>query len=165
MKKAWMASAFALTVIGGGLTFAHAQTTATNSPQNAVSVQNEVADKETADEQGTAVSNTEEQDINDQAEQAKLQQSAKITKQQSIELAFKSVQGAVQSAELNDENGVPVYVVAIKDGKGTVQEVKVDAVLGKVIATEQAGTEQSSNENGTDNQADGEQADDTSSNM
>ncbi|GAA4866481.1 hypothetical protein GCM10023310_52660 [Paenibacillus vulneris] len=71
------------------------------------------------------------------AEQAELQKQAKITKDQSVTIAKKKVDGKVQEVMLGIEDGTVVYNVFIEDKHSQVMEVKVDANTGKVIAVEQ----------------------------
>jgi uncharacterized membrane protein YkoI len=65
-----------------------------------------------------------------------LQKAAKITEQQASDAALKRVKGTVKKIELEDENGVAVYVVKIVDANGKGFDVKVDAATGKVTKAE-----------------------------
>jgi uncharacterized membrane protein YkoI len=71
-----------------------------------------------------------------QEEQAKLAREAKVTKQQAQEVALKRAPGTVESAELEREHKQLVYSFDIRNAKGTITEVQVSAVTGKVVRVE-----------------------------
>src|SRR6267378_4527001 len=70
------------------------------------------------------------------ANEAKLARQAKITKQQAQETALKRAPGTVESAELEKEHGKLVYSFDIRNAKGTIDEVQVSAITGKVVRVE-----------------------------
>jgi uncharacterized membrane protein YkoI len=70
------------------------------------------------------------------ANEAKLQKQAKITKEQAQETALKRAPGTVESAELEREHGRLVYSFDIRNAKGTIDEVQVSAITGKVVRVE-----------------------------
>ena len=72
----------------------------------------------------------------DSVEQANFAKVAKITSQQGIGIAMKEVAGTLVKSELEDEDGVVVYNVVIKDNKGKTSEVKVDAKTGSIVKVE-----------------------------
>lgn len=70
------------------------------------------------------------------ATEAKLARHAKITREQAQEIALKRVPGAVESAELEKEHGKLVYSFDIRNAKGTIDEVQVSALTGKIVRVE-----------------------------
>ena len=70
------------------------------------------------------------------SKQEKLARLAKITEEQARETALKRVQGAVESSELEREHGKLVYSFDIRNAKGTITEVQVSAITGKVVRVE-----------------------------
>lgn len=69
-------------------------------------------------------------------EEARLQREAKITKEQAQEVALKRAPGTVESSELEREHGKLVYSFDIRNSKGTITEVQVSAITGKVVRVE-----------------------------
>jgi uncharacterized membrane protein YkoI len=72
----------------------------------------------------------------EQEQEAKLARQAKITKEQAQETALKRAPGNVESAELEREHGKLVYSFDIRNAKGTIDEVQVSAITGKVVRVE-----------------------------
>jgi uncharacterized membrane protein YkoI len=68
--------------------------------------------------------------------QERLQREAKITKEQAQETALKRAPGTVESGELEREHGKLVYSFDIRNAKGTIDEVQVSAITGKVVRVE-----------------------------
>ncbi len=68
--------------------------------------------------------------------EAKLAKQAKITKEQAQETALKRAPGTVESSELEREHGKLVYSFDIRNAKGTIDEVQVSAITGKVVRVE-----------------------------
>lgn len=69
-------------------------------------------------------------------QQAKLASQAKITKEQAQEIALKRAPGTVESGELEREHGKLVYSFDIRNSKGTIDEVQVSAISGKIVRVE-----------------------------
>jgi uncharacterized membrane protein YkoI len=69
-------------------------------------------------------------------EQAKLAREAKITMEQARETALKRAPGNVESAELEREHKRLVYSFDIRNAKGTITEVQVSAITGKIVSVE-----------------------------
>jgi hypothetical protein len=68
----------------------------------------------------------------------KLAKRAKITMAQARETAQNAVAGGkIEEAELEKENGKLVYSFDIRNEKGTITEVQVDAVSGAIVSTEE----------------------------
>jgi uncharacterized membrane protein YkoI len=86
-------------------------------------------EKEEADEHGEEEEESVEQ-------QAKLARQAKITKEQAQEIALKRAPGNVESGELEREHGKLVYSFDIRNAKGTIDEVQVSAITGKIVRVE-----------------------------
>src|SRR5712691_7707244 len=70
------------------------------------------------------------------AEQEKLTREAKITKEQAQEIALKRTPGTVKSGELEREHRKLVYSFDIRNSKGTITEVQVSAITGKIVRVE-----------------------------
>lgn len=79
-------------------------------------------------------------------EQARLQSQAKITIEQAKEVALRRTAGKVESSELEREHGKLVYSFDIRNDKGTITEVQVDAVTGKIARVEHENAKQEANE-------------------
>jgi uncharacterized membrane protein YkoI len=70
------------------------------------------------------------------AAQQKLAKQAKITKEQAQEVALKRAPGTVESAELEREHGKLVYSFDIRNSRGTITEVQVSAITGRIVRVE-----------------------------
>lgn len=69
---------------------------------------------------------------------AKLAKQAKISMEKAREIAqVKEPNGKIEEAELEKENGKLVYSFDIRNEKGTITEVQVDARTGKVVSVEE----------------------------
>src|SRR6266850_7083684 len=84
-------------------------------------------------------------------EQAKLASQAKITKEQAQETALKRAPGTVESGELEKEHGKLVYSFDIRNARGTITEVQVSAITGKVVRVEHENKKQEAAEKRKDN--------------
>ena len=62
---------------------------------------------------------------------------AKITKAQAQAIALQRASGRVEDGELEKEHGKWVYSFDIRNAKGTITEVQVDAYTGKVVSVEE----------------------------
>ena len=69
-------------------------------------------------------------------EQQKLAREAKITKEQAQAVALKRAPGNVESAELEREHKRLVWSFDIRNSKGTITEVQVSAITGRVVRVE-----------------------------
>jgi uncharacterized membrane protein YkoI len=67
---------------------------------------------------------------------ATLQKEAKITKDHAQATALKRAPGKVEDAELEREHGKLVYSFDIRNAKGTIDEVQVSAITGKIVRVE-----------------------------
>lgn len=61
-------------------------------------------------------------------------QTKKIGMAKAKAIALKQAAGKIQSSELEKENGKMIYSFDIRNKKGTITEVNVDAYSGKVVA-------------------------------
>jgi len=84
------------------------------------------------------------------ANEAKLARQAKITKEQAKETALKLAPGTVESAELEKEHGKLVYSFDIRNAKGTIDEVQVSAITGKIVRVEHENKKQEAAEKKAD---------------
>jgi uncharacterized membrane protein YkoI len=86
------------------------------------------------------------QENKESQEQAQLQRQAKITMEQARETALKRAPGNVESSELEREHGKLVYSFDIRNSKGTIDEVQVSAITGKVVRVEHENKKQEADE-------------------
>jgi uncharacterized membrane protein YkoI len=86
------------------------------------------------------------QENNETQEQARLQRQAKITMEQARDVALKRAPGNVESSELEREHGRLVYSFDIRNSKGTIDEVQVSAITGKVVRVEHENKRQEAEE-------------------
>lgn len=73
----------------------------------------------------------------DQNNQANLMAQAKITKAEAQKTALKKANGTVEDSELEMENGKLVYSFDIRNKKGMITEVQIDAKTGKIVSVEE----------------------------
>jgi len=73
---------------------------------------------------------------NEAQEQEKLAREAKVTKEQAQATALKRAPGNVESAELEREHKRLVWSFDIRNSKGTITEVQVSAITGRVVRVE-----------------------------
>lgn len=130
MNKKFLVPALAATILGGGVAGSVLNLSAF-ATGNTDSAQTEVSEKD---------------------EQKQLEKEAKLTKQESIDIALKEVQGSASDVELENEDGVVIYSVEITDDQGQKHEVAVDANTGKILKVE-ADDEESDKEDGQENDA------------
>ncbi|HEV7843589.1 MAG TPA: PepSY domain-containing protein [Pyrinomonadaceae bacterium] len=90
----------------------------------------------TASAQSNGQSNKESQT------QARLARQAKITMEQAQEVALRRAPGNVESSELERERGKVVYSFDIRNSRGTITEIQVSAITGRVVRVEQENKKQ-----------------------
>ncbi len=73
----------------------------------------------------------------EEKQDAKLAKQAKITMEQARATALEAAPGTVEDGELEKEHGKLVYSFDIRNSKGTISEVWVDAKTGKVISNKE----------------------------
>lgn len=83
--------------------------------------------------------------------EAKLAKQARITKEQAQEIALKRAPGNVESVELEKEHGKLVYSFDIRNAKGTIDEVQVNAITGKIARVEHENKKQEAAEKSKEN--------------
>ncbi len=137
-KKAIVGSLAGLVLVSGtalgGIAVANANTPATPSPGPTQSEQGEQKEAQVKGSISVPESATEVPDAEEAAQLAKL---ATIDAKAAEAAATASVPGSsIVSTELGDEDGSLVYDVSVKDGAGTITEVKVDAGNATVLASE-----------------------------
>lgn len=76
------------------------------------------------------------QEKNESQEQSRLARQARITMEQARETALKRAPGNVEDSELEREHGKLVYSFDIRNSKGTITEVQVSAITGRVVRVE-----------------------------
>lgn len=64
-------------------------------------------------------------------------QTKKIGMAKAKAIALKRASGKIQSSELEKENGKTIYSFDIRNPKGAITEVNVDAYSGKIIAVDE----------------------------
>ena len=80
-----------------------------------------------------AVSSRQDQAARDQE---KLAREAKVTKEQAQATALKRAPGTVEEGELEREHGKLVWSFDIRNAKGTIDEVQISAITGKIVRVE-----------------------------
>jgi len=86
------------------------------------------------------------QERGEAANEAKLARQAKITKERAQEIALKRAPGTVENGELEREHGKLVYSFDIRNAKGTIDEVQVSAITGKIVRVEHENKKQEETE-------------------
>ena len=79
-------------------------------------------------------------------DEQRLAREAKITKEQAQDVALKRAPGSVESAELEREHGKLVFSFDIRNSKGTITEVQVSAITGKIVRVEHENKKQEASE-------------------
>jgi hypothetical protein len=67
----------------------------------------------------------------------KLARQAKITMAQARETALQNASGKIEGEELEKEHGKLLYSFDIRNSKGTITEVQVDAKTGKLLSAKE----------------------------
>ena len=73
---------------------------------------------------------------------AEMMKQAKFSMEQARATALKKASGNIESEELEMENGKLVYSFDIRNKKGSITEVQVDAKSGKIVSVEEENAEQ-----------------------
>src|SRR5437764_1351705 len=81
-------------------------------------------------------------------DQSALAREAKITMEQARATALNRAPGNVESSELEREHGLLVYSFDIRNAKGTITEVQVNALTGKIARIEHENKKQEAAEKG-----------------
>ena len=99
-----------------------------------------------------AAATTTQESKNKEVQQQKLQRQAKITMDQARETALQRAPGTVEDGELEREHGRLVYSFDIRNAKGTITEVQVNAITGKIARVEEENKQQEAAEKRKDSQ-------------
>jgi uncharacterized membrane protein YkoI len=99
------------------------------------------------------VARAQENEQGEARNEAKLARQAKITKEQAQEIALKRAPGTVEGAELEREHGKLIYSFDIRNSKGTIDEVQVSAINGKIVRVEHENKKQEEAEKRKENRA------------
>ncbi|MEO6589946.1 MAG: PepSY domain-containing protein [Pyrinomonadaceae bacterium] len=75
------------------------------------------------------------------AQNKDLSKQTKITMEQARATAMTKASGTIEGEELEKENGKLVYSFDIRNAKGTITEVQVDAKTGKIVSVEEENAE------------------------
>lgn len=81
------------------------------------------------------------------AQNKDLSKQAKITMEQARATAMTKASGTIEGEELEKENGKLVYSFDIRNARGTITEVQVDAKNGKIVSVEEENAEKEAAEN------------------
>lgn len=146
MNKKWMAGVLSAMILGSAIAGAVNHPAFAAAPEKAKKVIAQHINKDQEQEDN-------DREVADSVKQANLAKMAKITQQQSIDIATKKVVGTIVKSELEDEDGVVVYNVKIKDNNGQENEVKVDAKTGSIVKVEN--DDQNDNDTETNDDANG----------
>ncbi len=95
----------------------------------------------------------EEENDEDEAKESEemLMKQAKITKAQAEKIALKKAPGKIEEGELENENNILVYSFDIRNKKGTITEVQVDAKTGKIVSVQEENAAKEASEKAEDN--------------
>jgi uncharacterized membrane protein YkoI len=74
--------------------------------------------------------------------EAKLAKEAKISKERAQEIALRRAPGTVESSELEREHHKLVYSFDIRNARGTIDEVQVSALTGRIVRVEHENKQQ-----------------------
>jgi uncharacterized membrane protein YkoI len=133
-KLAVGAAAAALLTLGGGAAIA------AQNPAESIGTEGTKQEEQDPNIKGSiaAPAGNEEADgqDNETAESKQLEGLAKIDQTTAEKAALAAVPGTVKDAELGNENGFVVWEVEVQGSNSTLQEVKVDAGNGQVLAQE-----------------------------
>ncbi len=85
---------------------------------------------------------SKEKGENGSQDQSQLAREAKITMEQARTIALKRASGNIEGGELEREHGQLVYSFDIRNARGTITEVQVNAITGKIARVEQENKKQ-----------------------
>ena len=94
-------------------------------------------EEETAEQEREETNEREDADENeDDEDQATLRREARITVEQARAIALNRETGTIESEELERENGTLVYSFDIRNARGTITEIEVSAIDGRIVSAE-----------------------------
>ncbi len=73
-------------------------------------------------------------------------QGKKIGMKKAREIAAKQTSGKIKSSELENENGKWIYSFDVRNSKGTITEVNIDAYTGAVISVDEENAQKEADE-------------------
>ena len=135
MKKlAVGVAAVAVLILGGGAAIA------AQNPAETTGTEGAKQEEQDPNIEGSIAALAENEAVEDQENEAveskQLEGLAKIDQAAAEKAALDAVPGTVRDAELGNENGFVVWEVEVQASDGTLQEVKVDAGNGQILAQE-----------------------------
>jgi len=77
---------------------------------------------------------------------ASAQSKPKISMKQARTIALKRATGKIESAELEKEKGKLIYSFDIRNNKGTITEVQVNALNGEIVSVQEESKQQEKDE-------------------
>lgn len=83
---------------------------------------------------------------------ANASQGKKIGMKRAREIALQNASGKIEGSELEKENGKMVYSFDIRNAKGTITEVQIEAYTGAVVSVEEENKQQEAAEKAKDKQ-------------
>ncbi len=90
-------------------------------------------------------------------------QTKKIGMEKARRIAMQKAEGKIESAELERENGKTIYSFDIRNSKGTITEVQVEAFTGEIVSVQEENAQQEAAEKRQDKQASDKRDDDEES--
>lgn len=90
-------------------------------------------------------------------------QTKKIGMEKARRIAMQKAEGKIESAELERENGKTIYSFDIRNSKGTITEVQVEAFTGEIVSVQEEDAQQEAAEKQQDKQASDKRDDDEES--
>lgn len=79
-------------------------------------------------------------------------QTKKIGMEKARQIAMQKAEGKIESAELERENGKTIYSFDIRNSKGTITEVQVEAFTGEIVSVQEENAQQEAAEKQQDKQ-------------
>lgn len=155
MKKAALMAIVAIPLAGIGIAGTAALAAGATPTQMPSEVKTSVQFAAQEIQDGLPEGKDTDKEIPDAEEQRQLQAQARITPEQAKQVAEKRIGGTAAGVELEDEDGVVVYNVAIGN-----QEVKVSASDGSIVRIETEDGADESNDGSSISDGDGETNDD-----
>jgi uncharacterized membrane protein YkoI len=133
-KLAVGAAAVAVLILGGGAAIA------AQNPAETTGTEGAKQEEQDPNIKGSIAAPAENESVegqeNEAAESKQLEGLAKIDQAAAERAALDAVPGTVKDVELGNENGFVVWEVEVQASDGTLQEVKVDAGNGQILAQE-----------------------------
>jgi uncharacterized membrane protein YkoI len=133
-KLAVGAAAVGVLILGGGAAIA------AQNPAETTGTEGAKQEEQDPNIEGSIAAPAENEAVEDQENEAveskQLEGLAKIDQAAAEKAALDAVPGIVKDAEPSNENGFVVWEVEVQAPDGTLQEVKVDAGNGQILAQE-----------------------------